>query len=94
MVVSWPPCCVPVLVNTLPTLPTSPPLTQRPPASACPYVFPGLTKMDEITVGSPYGASTLAGADGSRQPSANELDGARYQGNHVAQITAKLVHNH
>jgi NAD(P)H dehydrogenase (quinone) len=59
-----------------------------------PYAFPGLTKMDEITAGSPYGASTLAGADGSRQPSANELDGARYQGKHVAQITAKLVHNH
>jgi NAD(P)H dehydrogenase (quinone) len=59
-----------------------------------PYAFPGLTKMDEITGGSPYGASTLAGADGSRQPSANELDGAHYQGNHVAQITARLVHNH
>jgi NAD(P)H dehydrogenase (quinone) len=59
-----------------------------------PYAFPGLTKMDEITGGSPYGASTLAGADGSRQPSNNELDGARYQGNHVAQITAKLVDNH
>ena len=59
-----------------------------------PYAFPGLTKMDEITGGSPYGASTLAGTDGSRQPSANELDGARYQGKHVAQITARLVHNH
>jgi NAD(P)H dehydrogenase (quinone) len=59
-----------------------------------PYAFPGLTKMDQITGGSPYGASTLAGADGSRLPSGNELDGARYQGKHVAQITAKLVHNH
>jgi NAD(P)H dehydrogenase (quinone) len=59
-----------------------------------PYAFPGLTKMDEITGGSPYGASTLAGTDGSRQPSANELDGARYQGKHVAQVTARLVHNH
>src|SRR6476646_3718591 len=59
-----------------------------------PYAFPGLTKMDQITGGSPYGASTLAGTDGSRQPSANELDGARYQGKHVAQITARLVHNH
>ena len=58
-----------------------------------PYAFPGLTNMKEITGGSPYGASTLANADGSRQPSANELDGARYQGNHVAQITAKLTHN-
>ena len=58
-----------------------------------PYAFPGLTNMNEITGGSPYGASTLANADGSRQPSANELDGARYQGKHVAQITAKLAHN-
>jgi len=56
-----------------------------------PYAFAGLTNMDEITGGSPYGATTLAKADGSRQPSANELDGARYQGKHVAQITAKLV---
>jgi NAD(P)H dehydrogenase (quinone) len=58
-----------------------------------PYAFPGLTNMNEITGGSPYGASTLADADGSRQPSANELDGAHYQGKHVAQITAKLAHN-
>src|SRR5262249_56345195 len=58
-----------------------------------PYAFPGLTNMNEITGGSPYGAGTLANADGSRQPSANELDGARYQGKHVAQITAKLTHN-
>ena len=58
-----------------------------------PYAFPGLTNMNEITGGTPYGASTLANADGSRQPSANELDGARYQGKHVAQITAKLTHN-
>ena len=49
-----------------------------------PYAFPGLTNMDEITGGSPYGASTLAKGDGSRQPSANELDGARYQGKRVA----------
>ena len=58
-----------------------------------PYAFPGLTNMNEITGGTPYGASTLANTDGSRQPSANELDGARYQGKHVAQITAKLTHN-
>src|SRR6476469_3095849 len=58
-----------------------------------PYAFPGLNNMDEIAGGTPYGASTLAKADGSRQPSANELDGARYQGKHVAQITAKLTHN-
>jgi len=50
--------------------------------------------MDEITGGTPYGATTLAGLDGSRQPSANELDGARYQGRHVAEITAKLTHTH
>ena len=59
-----------------------------------PYAFPGLLKMDEITGGTPYGATTLAKGDGSRQPSANELDGARYQGRHVAQITAKLTHTH
>jgi hypothetical protein len=58
-----------------------------------PYAFAGLTNMNEITGGTPYGASTLANADGSRQPSANELDGARYQGKHVAQITAKLTNN-
>jgi NAD(P)H dehydrogenase (quinone) len=50
--------------------------------------------MNEITGGTPYGATTLANADGSRQPSANELDGARYQGKHVAQITAKLTGDH
>jgi NAD(P)H dehydrogenase (quinone) len=59
-----------------------------------PYAFPGLMNMDEITGGSPYGASTLAKSDGSRQPSANELDGARYQGKHVAQIAAKLADGH
>ncbi len=55
-----------------------------------PYSFEGQTRLDEVTGGSPYGASTLAGGDGSRQPSQNELDGARYQGNHVAEITLKL----
>ena len=59
-----------------------------------PYTFPGLMNMDEITGGTPYGATTLTKSDGSRQPSANELDGARYQGKHVAQITAKLTHSH
>src|SRR5258708_18847371 len=59
-----------------------------------PYPFPGLTILDEITGGSPYGASTLAKGDRSRQPSANELDGARYQGKHVAQIAAKLAGRH
>ena len=56
-----------------------------------PYAFQGLTRMDEVTGGSPYGASTLAGPDGSRIPSANELDGARFQGRHVAEIAMKLA---
>jgi NAD(P)H dehydrogenase (quinone) len=57
-----------------------------------PYAFAGLTRMDEITGGTPYGATTLAGADGSRQPSENELAGARFQGRHVAEIAARLQH--
>ncbi len=57
-----------------------------------PYSFAGQTRMDEVTGGSPYGASTIAGGDGSRQPSANELDGARFQGRHVAEIAARLEH--
>jgi len=56
-----------------------------------PYTWAGQMKLDEITGGSPYGASTIAGGDGSRQPSANELEGARFQGKHVAQIAAKLA---
>lgn len=56
-----------------------------------PYAWQGQTRIDELTGGSPYGASTLAGGDGSRQPSANELDGARFQGAHVARIAAKLA---
>ncbi|MDR6938246.1 MULTISPECIES: NAD(P)H:quinone oxidoreductase [unclassified Luteibacter] len=55
-----------------------------------PYSFTGLTKMDEITGGTPYGATTLAGTDGSRQPSENELAGARFQGKHIAEVAAKL----
>lgn len=56
-----------------------------------PYTAKGLTRMDEITGGSPYGASTLAGGDGKRQPSENELELARFQGRHVTEITRKLV---
>jgi NAD(P)H dehydrogenase (quinone) len=56
-----------------------------------PYAFKGQMRMDEITGGSPYGASTIAGGDGSRMPSKNELDAARYQGKHVAAIAAKLA---
>ncbi len=55
-----------------------------------PYSFKGQNRLDEVTGGTPYGASTIAGGDGSRQPSGNELDGARFQGRHVAEITAKL----
>ena len=55
-----------------------------------PYSATGQTLMTEITGGSPYGATTLASGDGSRQPSANELDLARFQGRHVAEITNKL----
>ncbi len=56
-----------------------------------PYACSGLVNMSEITGGTPYGATTLAGADGSRQPSANELDIARYQGKHVAELASKLA---
>jgi NAD(P)H dehydrogenase (quinone) len=56
-----------------------------------PYSCQGLVNMDEISGGTPYGATTLAKADGSRQPSANELEIARFQGRHVAEIAAKLA---
>lgn len=56
-----------------------------------PYTFQGQTRIDEITGGSPYGASTIAGGRGERLPSENELEAARYQGRHVATIAAKLV---
>lgn len=55
-----------------------------------PYAFQGQMTMTEITGGSPYGASTMASGDGSRQPTENELAGARYQGEHVAKIASKL----
>jgi NAD(P)H:quinone oxidoreductase, type IV len=56
-----------------------------------PYSFQGQTAVDQIVGGSPYGASTIAAGDGSRQPSAVDLDGARYQGRHVAEIANKLA---
>lgn len=56
-----------------------------------PYSFAGQMGAKEVTGGTPYGASTIADGDGSRQPSDNELAGARYQGRHVAQIAAKLA---
>ena len=55
-----------------------------------PYSFEGQRRMDEITGCSPYGASTLAGADDDRDPTENELAGARYQGRYVAGIVARL----
>ncbi|MDH3595665.1 MAG: NAD(P)H:quinone oxidoreductase [Rhodospirillales bacterium] len=56
-----------------------------------PYACQELMNMDEISGGTPYGASTLAGGDGSRQPSENELTIARFQGRHVAEIAARLA---
>ena len=55
------------------------------------YGHAGQMKLDEVTGGSPYGASTIAGGDGSRQPTENELEGARYQGRRIAQTAAKLA---
>lgn len=56
-----------------------------------PYAFQGQMGVDEVKGGTPYGATTIAAGDGSRQPSAVELDGARFQGRHVAEIAAKLA---
>jgi NAD(P)H dehydrogenase (quinone) len=55
-----------------------------------PYTFQGQMRVDEITGGSPYGASTIAGGQGERFPSENELAAARFQGEHVAKIASKL----
>ena len=55
-----------------------------------PYAFQGQMGVEEVKGGSPYGASTITGGDGSRMPSGIELEAARYQGKHVAQIAAKL----
>ncbi|MBI5075911.1 MAG: NAD(P)H:quinone oxidoreductase [Nitrospirae bacterium] len=55
-----------------------------------PYAFQGQMRNDEITGCSPYGSSTVAGTSGERTPTENELAGARYQGKHVASITARL----
>jgi NAD(P)H dehydrogenase (quinone) len=55
-----------------------------------PYSFGGQTGLDEIHGGSPYGATTIAAGDGSWQPKAVDLDGARFQGRHTAEIAAKL----
>ena len=55
-----------------------------------PYSYQGLLGVDDVSGGTPYGASTIAAGDGSRQPSENELGAARFQGRHVAEITRKL----
>jgi NAD(P)H dehydrogenase (quinone) len=54
------------------------------------YGHTGQTTVEEVTGGSPYGATTITGGDGSRQPTKNELDGARYQGRRIAEVTKKL----
>lgn len=54
------------------------------------YGFAGQMTLAEITGGAPYGATTIAGGDGSRQPSENESEGAKYQGRQVAEVAAKL----
>ena len=56
-----------------------------------PYAFQGQTRIDEVTGGSPYGASTIAGPDGSRNPTENELAGARFQGEYIAKLAKKLA---
>lgn len=56
-----------------------------------PYSFQGQMRLDEVTGASPYGSTTIAGGKGERQPSANELDGARHQGELVANLAAKLA---
>ncbi len=55
-----------------------------------PYAWEGQSRIDEVTGGSPYGATTITGSDGSRMPSDNELQGARWQGRHVAETAKKL----
>ena len=55
------------------------------------YGHAGQMTLDEVTGGSPYGATTITGGDGSRQPSENELQGARYQGRKIAETAAKLA---
>jgi NAD(P)H dehydrogenase (quinone) len=56
-----------------------------------PYSFQGQMSLDEVVGGSPYGAATIAGGDGSRQPSAMELEAARFQGEHVTSIAVRLA---
>jgi len=55
-----------------------------------PYTFTGQSRVDEITGGSPYGASTIVGTNGERWPSENELEAARFQGKHVAALASRI----
>ena len=55
-----------------------------------PYSYKPMMTLEEVTGGTPYGATTLSGGDGSRKPSENEVGAARFQGRHVAEITRKL----
>jgi len=73
------------ILTTIPTL-----LHQGMVVVGLPYAFQGQMGVDAVKGGSPYGATTIADGDGSRQPSTAELDGARFQGRHVATIAAKL----
>ncbi|QCE35380.1 NAD(P)H:quinone oxidoreductase [Acetobacteraceae bacterium] len=59
--------------------------------SGLPYSFQGQLETHEVSGGSPYGATTIAAGDGSRQPSENEVNGAKFLGNHVAEIVKKLA---
>lgn len=74
------------ILSTIPTL-----MHQGMIIVGVPYSEQRLLEMDEITGGSPYGASTIAGPEGERRPTENELQIARTQGRHVAEITAKMV---
>jgi NAD(P)H dehydrogenase (quinone) len=56
-----------------------------------PYTAPAQLRLDEVTGGSPYGATTIAGSTGERQPSENEIELARFQGRHVAEVARKLA---
>jgi NAD(P)H dehydrogenase (quinone) len=56
-----------------------------------PYSFQGQMRLDEVTGGTPYGATTIAGGDGYRRPTENELEGARHQGRLVAELATKLT---
>jgi len=56
-----------------------------------PYTAPAQLRLDEVTGGSPYGATTIAGSAGERQPSHNEIELARFQGRHVAEVARKLA---